>query len=143
MAKNPKRKYSPSGSKIPRTEYPVNYEKETPVWLVGRIDKVGPWGWHEIDGEFFRDEIIKKIQDFESMKMFEIKGRNNHIVKISSISKQAQNRLKQIQEHDLDELFSLRISGKKRIWGILSGNRFHFLWWDPEHEVCPSFKKHT
>lgn len=48
-----------------------------------------------------------------------------------------------VDNDDLDQLFSLRLTVRKRVWGIKEGNIFWILWWDPEHEVCKSHKKHT
>lgn len=36
-----------------------------------------------------------------------------------------------------------RITAKERVWGLLVEDVFYLLWWDPEHEVCPSHLKHT
>ena len=30
-----------------------------------------------------------------------------------------------------------------QLYGFLVDNVFHMLWWDPEHEIWPSRKKHT
>ena len=52
-------------------------------------------------------------------------------------------RLVEIKQDDLSQLFSLRISAKCRVWGILDGRVFKVLWYDPKHEVYPSTKGHT
>jgi len=44
---------------------------------------------------------------------------------------------------DTTELYELHISGLKRVWGLRHEPAFWPLWWDPEHTVCPSKKKHT
>lgn len=77
------------------------------------------------------------------MKWSEIKSHQSHTVTVSTISNEAQKRLRDIQQDDIDELFSLRLSGTERIWGIRDGRVFYVLWWDPEHTVCPAHKKHT
>jgi len=50
-------------------------------------------------------------------------------------------------ERNLDEwadhLTSLRMGGKQRLWGFLRAGVFHVLWWDPEHQIYPSWEKHT
>ena len=55
----------------------------------------------------------------------------------------AQKRLVEMKLDDVDEVHSLRLSGVHRVWGILTENVLTLLWWDPNHEVCPSLKKHT
>ena len=48
-----------------------------------------------------------------------------------------------IRQDDVDELMSFRLDSRGRVWCIQTGNIMRVLWWDPNHEVCPSFKKHT
>ena len=35
------------------------------------------------------------------------------------------------------------MGGKQRLWGFLRAGVFHVLWWDPEHQIYPSWEKHT
>lgn len=89
-------------------------------------------------------EVMGHLRDFESMKWAEIEqGTGSHFVKKGSLIKKANDRLGQIKQDDVDELFSLRVSGKKRIWGIRDESVLRIIWWDPSHEVCPSVKSHT
>ena len=74
--------------------------------------------------------------------MVENRDRNHH-VSVSVLSDRARKRLKDLNLEDMEELFSLRLSGKERIWGILTQGVLEVLWWDPAHEVCPSSKKHA
>jgi len=103
---------------------------------------VDPFGWHEIE-RVKLDEIRNKLANFESMTWGEILGRNSHLIPVGDICKGARDRLEALKQDDIDELLSLRLSGKQRIWGILEEQALKLLWWDPEHLVCPSQKKHT
>lgn len=67
----------------------------------------------------------------------------NHHIKISDLCKSAQDRLAELRYRDIDELFSLHLTSKNRVWGILRQGVLSLLWWDPEHQICPSAKKHT
>jgi hypothetical protein len=98
------------------------------------------------------DDFIKKsVHDFASMKWSEIKQneKNNHFVDTKGISKYYKDRLKILVGDGLndsiypEDLFSLRLSGIKRIYGLPAGKFFYVIWFDPEHEVYPSVKKHT
>jgi len=131
-------------SKTPRIRKPFDtgYNKN-PVWQIGNIDLGGPFGWSKIDRGHLVDEILPKIQNFETMRWQEILGRNNHEIRISDISRTAQRRLADIKLDDIDQLVSLRLTARERIWGIKSQKTLRVLWWDPEHQVCPSLKKHT
>jgi hypothetical protein len=62
---------------------------------------------------------------------------------VDKLIKEAQDRLTEISLDDLDELTSLHLTGKGRVWGIIDQGVMNLLWWDPEHQVCPSHKKHT
>ena len=35
-------------------------------------------------------------------------------------------------------LFSVRLTGRIRLWGLRDVSILRVLWWDPEHTVCPS-----
>lgn len=67
----------------------------------------------------------------------------NHSVNINILSKESIDHLKKMKINDIDQLWSLRLTGIQRIWGILDRGVFTLLWWDPNHQVCPSHKKHT
>lgn len=144
--KSPKNKINPSSEKIPRSkEDPTNFESKEIVWHINMIDQFGNWGWDNVNKEIFWNCIFKKIKSFESMTWSEIKKnkKNNHSVKVSNFFPEAQKRLCEIELDDVEELFSLRLGSKKRIWGIRNGRVLKILWWDPNHTVCPSFKKNT
>ena len=68
------------------------------------------------------------------------RGSKNHEIEVSRIIPEAQERLVELHKADYDVLFSLRVSGKIRIWGIREGRVFQILWFDFEHEICPSVR---
>ena len=45
--------------------------------------------------------------------------------------------------NDIDQLRSLRRTGKQRVSLVLDRGIFNLLWWDPQHLVCPDKKKNT
>ena len=88
---------------------------------------------------------LKKLADFESMTWNDIQvnaKKQNHFISVSDMIKEAGQRLEQLGIVE-DELFSLRVNGKMRIFGILRTGEFEILWLDCNHEICPSKKKHT
>ena len=101
-----------------------------------------PYGWHELGADAMH-EIRTKLVAFERLTWHEILGRNSHPVDVSSLCRDAQKRLSELNLDDVDELVSLRLMGTQRVWGILEGHVYTILWWDPDHEVCPSILKHT
>lgn len=89
-------------------------------------------------------DVLKRFQSLESMTWAAIEaGAGSHFVELGDLCKDAQDRLVAIGQDDAGSLFSLRISGRQRVWGIREGQTLRVLWWDPKHEVCSSTKKHT
>lgn len=138
------------GSQNPGTDKTPNFDKSlvssleiNPAWQFSTVDIEGPWGWDKIIAESFMSEIIPKMKHFESMTWREILGPTSHEVYVSQIGSSAQKRLEALKLDDVEKLVSLRFSGQQRLWGIKSDNILKLLWWDPEHEVYPSHKKHT
>jgi hypothetical protein len=44
---------------------------------------------------------------------------------------------------DMTKISVFRVTGEKRLYGFRCSNVFHVVWWDPQHVVWPSRKKHT
>lgn len=112
-------------------------------WKTTIADLDGEWGWNKIEIKLLFREIIPKLQNYETMTWGEIEGKDSHFIGVGKCSKEARKRLEELELDDLEELFSLRMSGRRRIWGRLQSSIFDILWWDPEHQVYPIEKKHT
>lgn len=113
-----------------------------PSWRIIGLEMAGPYGWHEIDHTTLH-YIREKLRGFESMTLAEIfiQGKKrNHGVELGKLCHDAQRRLRELGYDDLDELYTLRLSGPERIWGIRDCNVFTLLWWDPRHQVCPGLR---
>jgi hypothetical protein len=123
----------------------TSFNKARPAWRLASLEMVDKWGWHSLDTEKLKD-IHAKLSGFESMTWNEIlvnAKKQNHSVQVSNLSNEAKSRLQIIKQDDVDELVSLRVSGKERIWGIRENEVLNILWWDPDHEVCPSLKNNN
>lgn len=132
------------GKKIPRISKSFGEsDDENPVWQIGSIDLSGPFGWGGVDRKLLLGEILPKFKSFESMKWREILGHNSHEIRIVDLSRAAQRRLEELKILDIEQLISLRLSGRKRVWGIKMQETLQVLWWDPEHQVYPVQKRHT
>lgn len=97
----------------------------------------GPWGWDCPDRACIM-EIREKLKSFETMNWNQIERAGSHNVETERLCSVAKGRLRDIRQDDVDEIFSLRLTGRKRIWGVRAGPILRILWWDPDHEVCPS-----
>jgi hypothetical protein len=137
----PKSVLSEYEKKLPRTPQGSS-DDEKPTWSFQIIDIGGPWCFTKMSMDDF-NAILDRIKKFESMKWSEIKGKRNHSIDLSSLSPEAQKRLEEINQDDTESIFSFTVDGERRFHGIRLGPVCRLLWWDPEHEVCPSQLKHT
>ena len=135
--RNPRSTKKATSTPIPSTQ------NRKLVWKVGGIDDNSQWGWNQISCPDFLKNIWDKMRNFETMTWGEILGRNHHAVAINDIIKPAKNRLEQLGYDDQAELISFHITGRQRIWAIRSGEEAFLLWWDPNHQICPSHLRHT
>ena len=114
-------------------------------WRIGYLDHDHPdWGWSRLDPAALA-ELREKLSHYEDSRMTEFFspiGRAKP-VGVDAISPAAQKRLLELERDDQDELWEIRLSARARVWGLRRGPVFHLLWWDPEHTVCPSRKRHT
>jgi len=124
---------------------PDSYYQKRPAWRISRMEFCDPFGWHILDAKSI-DAIREKLANFETMTWKEIlldAKKQNHTVSVGDLIKEAQDRLLEIFSEQLDELTCLHLTGKERVWGKIDEGVMELLWWDPEHQVCPSYKKHT
>lgn len=140
--KHPGRKVSPSAGKTPRGEAPSS-DAEFISWHLGALDRDGPFGWSKMLGADFWETIAARLKSLETMTWANLGSTGSHFVAINHIASEARKRLEEIGQDDVDALYSLRLRGKPRIWGIRNRHILKVLWWDPDHQVCPSLKKHT
>jgi len=124
-------------------------QRRHPAWRLFKLEMYDrssgegreSFGWHEIArGKL--SGIRKSLQNFETMTWGEI-GNGSHCVSVDQLIPPARKRLEELKLDDVDHLFSLRVTGKERIWGIMDGAILNILWWDPRHKLCPAPKKHT
>jgi hypothetical protein len=113
-----------------------------PTWRFGEVDTDGPWCWTRMDQAIGRN-VLERLRHWERMRWSEIEGPENHFIELANLSTEARKRLTELLKDDVSSLFSMRVSGRRRILGVRRREVLSFLWWDPEHQVCPSPKKYT
>lgn len=143
IQKKPKLGASPLVSKVPRSE-PVTVGQRKPSWVFNTMDTDHPrWGWYLADTECLK-KLQRRLSNFESMTWLEIERKDDsHSIPVSRIVGEAQRRLIELRQDDISDVYSLRISGRERLWGIRDEERLKILWWDPDHEICPAPLKYT
>lgn len=138
MAKKPRSKTEPVAAKIPKE----GESQRKFNWSFQQAELDGPWGWKKISMEKFLNDVLEKLKHFETMSWSEIKGKKNHYIHVEKLNNKAKKRLQDL-ELDPVKLFSLRLTGKERVFGLQEANILYILWWDPKHEVCPSKPRNT
>jgi hypothetical protein len=139
--KAPRSSFSGQTHKIPRGGVP-DYTGQYPLWAFRVVDLGGPWCWSVLGGAMLR-KVLQRMRELESMTWHAITETGSHFIDTSALSKPARDRLMEIQQDDVDQVYSLRVTGRRRIFGIRDGGVLRILWWDPDHQVCPAPKKHT
>jgi hypothetical protein len=133
--------YTPSDNKSPRVaEAPSEHSR--PEFKTEQMDMEGHWGCGHLQGLQIQ-KVLQRIFECQKLTWQELQQTKSHLVNVADLVPEAQKRLDKIKKDDLDQLYSLRLSGRERIWGIKEGNIFWLFCWDPGHEVCLSHKKHT
>lgn len=137
---------TPPGRSARVEKSPDDANDKNPVWSIATFDLGGPWGRSPCDKDAsLWLEVFPKMKDFESMTWGEILKhiKRHHYCDVAGMCKKAKDRLEEIGLDDYERLFHFGLSGTQRVWGIREQQVFRILWWDPEHEVYPSNKKHT
>jgi hypothetical protein len=141
--KQPKAGAVPSGLKQPKiAEDPQAYSNMKACWRVRAIRLSSPYGWHELTLEEL-GEIQQKLAMFESMtwnEIFVIARKQNHAIPVSKLRCSIARKWMERNMPDQDTLWTLRLSGAERVWGVLSGGAYQVIFWDPEHLIFPTEK---
>ncbi len=140
----PRAAVSPEGGKSPRFGGdPNRFGWQKISWHLGAIDYGGPY-CPSIIGHAGMTGVLKKLKGLESMTWNEIlQNGDSHPIEVSKLEKDARDRLKDMERDDVTEVVSLRITGKKRLFGVRYDAVLQILWWDSDHAICKSSLKHT
>ena len=153
MGKNrqklPRQKVQDSGHQTPKSAYLVSgrgYSTCHPSWRFAKLKLFHDTRFGLSKVVELINDILEKLTNFETMNWDEIANQdkdNNHWCEVSGMAKEARDMISQ-NNLDLDSLFSLRLTGKFRIWGFINQDgSFDIYWCDKEHEIYPSTKKHS
>ncbi|MBF0401469.1 MAG: hypothetical protein HQL90_11945 [Magnetococcales bacterium] len=150
---NPSSKFSPAGpsprfDRNPGTDRSAKIDREpdtikqTPAWHFHLCDWTHPdWGWNQLKPEGILLLIQEHLKSFETMEWYTIEsssggrraGTNSHPLSVLGFTPAAQKRLKAIIIGGIEELFSLRVNNKVRVYGIKEGRVLKLVWYDPHH----------
>ena len=154
MPQKAKRKSPPGRASLPEKPSPrrsaaipaSGSSGERICWRFAHVDHDGPWGFEDVGGDALC-EILKHLASLESMTVREVFPGNGYPGKDYDVAaiptESARNRLDALGLADMTKISVLRLGGQPRLYGFRHGNVFHVVWWDPDHEIWPSLKKHT
>ena len=130
----------PSGLKEPKAAFdPDSNLNRKAAWRVHRIHMADPYGWHELNVGSVLD-IKEKLSHFESMTwndIFTIGRTRNHKILVEKLRCPKAKHWMKENMPDQDSLWTLRLSGAERIWGIFSDGVYQIIFWDPKHLIYP------
>ena len=145
----PGRQFSPAVTRQPRRATdPPTEQNQLFRWRVNHMDYGGSFSWEEFSVREFCNILVCWLQELETMSWEEVYRKGSHTLSWSSLSPAAYRRFDEIKDQlpetlaDAD-LTSLRVNSVQRIIGLRDRSQFYLLWWDPQHQVSPSSKKHT
>lgn len=123
-------------------ENPDSYFSMHPSWNFSKSDLQNT-KWTLYNSNFL-NEVLPKLIDFERRTWSDIVSdkKHNHWIDTSDLIKEAQDRLIELKIF-YDSLFSLRLTGTIRLFGYIDNGVYYIIWYDANHEICPSNKKHT
>lgn len=146
IQKTPLTNQNPINNKNPDSIMQKNMQ-----WIADKKDNIGRWSWgvsrDQIDQDF--NEISSFLNSLTSNRWYEILSQRSgehykhHEQEVFSIEKEAIERWAELGLEEFDTAFRFRSGSTKRIWGYKIVDVFHLIWWDPNHKIYPTEKKHT
>jgi hypothetical protein len=101
------------------------------------------YAWSGLTGDQVH-ELMVGLKHFEQRTIEATKGRHSkgthHRCEVESLNSSARARLIEIGLDDQDHLWAFRAMNhqEERLRAVRYGDVFHFVWWDPYHQVAPS-----
>lgn len=146
MRNNKSKNFSSNKKEIKFKYNPDNFNQETITWQFNIFDfGHEKWGFKKISRETLVDKILNKMSGLDTMTWGELlkKKKKYHYIPINRICLDAQKRLQELNQNDIDQLFVMHFENKSCLWGIRDGRALKVIWWDPDHQVYPTEPKRS
>jgi len=150
---NPKSVKDIHSNKRPKNNDVQSTISGKPKWVFRHIALDGAFSFRRFFSAAGKwEKILKQLQDYETMigrGNGGIEGDRCHFLNTNSFSSKGRKAWEEFShvnpDNDTaqDHTFSLRFDSEERIIGVLEGDVFQIIWWDPKHEFCECKKKHT
>jgi len=134
--------YKPETGKRPKLSPVFEKEDDTVIFSFLWFDHSTQWETGKQKNLHNFWELAGKLKSFEERSWRHIAGNQDrdHSIPLSRLVPQAQELAVAKNIDDYDEIWSFHLTGTQRLWGVKHGRRFMIIWWDPEHQICPSLK---
>ena len=119
-------------------------------WRFDRLERNGKFAFDLSRADFDHREVLEKIIAYSNMTWSDVKKQTHdrkgkskhHFLDMSSISADGRDSFKSRGFEGVydDSIFSFSFQNKLRIIGIRENEKFYAVWFDPQHEFCPSKK---
>lgn len=123
---------------------PISLEKSNFMWRVhnGYMDyEHADFGWSGVGILYFLKKIIQSLQSYEGLTWQEVREKGHcHPWGVDDIPRDCARRLED-RQIDIDQLYQIPLGSKPRIIGYKDGRIFYLMWWDEEHQFCPTKAK--
>lgn len=107
-------------------------------WKVGRLMRDGYFGWDHCSAEHLA-KVLARLSELEKVRFEELAKHRDHPLTKGKLSREA---IREITDRGFEEfhdmLFSLHFDGLTRVIGFRDRSFFQLVWFDPEHQFCPS-----
>ncbi len=136
--KKPAIAQEPRNQKHPVSLFDPDVNKNNPLtWGLRYADVAGSeWSWCELDPEHTGD-LHAQLSGIEGESLFNLlKGQRIKDIPVAHMTRGAQTRLEELGLEEAEVLWELRLNSKRRVWGLVEGAVFHFLWWDQNETAC-------
>lgn len=151
MGKKPKITVNPSKNIItPKSVVtPINFYHSKAAWRFYRMKYFNNsgYGWDDMILEKENViEVLERLHDLEQKTWDDLlhkEKKKNHPISVTDIIPEANKLLRNNHMDDIDSIYSFHLTSTLRIWGIFTGNVLDIIWWDKNHEICPSELKYT
>lgn len=141
-----KRPVLPEYLPTPKTPHwlgPPNIENQHLAWRFSKADLSGPYHCSNFSLPDLQ-QMWDRLRAFEGMNYSALrKAGSLHPILVSQMSRDAKERLKELELDDIDAMYSFHIDGPCRMWCIKYQNIFSILWWDRNHGVYKVRKRNT
>jgi len=146
MPKKVKTGVKATGEKQVKIVEQVNLYRLSPRWSFLMCD-MRHEKWGILNNIEHLGDMLARFKEWERVTWGDIltttSGRKHntqsHPMQVEILDKKAAKRLTELNLDSYDVLYSLTITGRQRVWGIMieETGTFQLLWYDSQHEIYP------